>query len=195
MANVIADIRRYTDLMGRRPGAGDILDLAFTQGIWAVLVYRFGAWVRPNRLFGVSAALKMIYFVLNKLIEIMTGISISSKAVIGKGLYIGHFSGIFIHGSARIGGNCSLSQGVTIGTLGLGKQGAPVIGDNVFIGTGAKVLGGITVGSNVRIGANAVVIADVPDNVTVVGVPAKPVRIRDNASGSAEVGIDISTIA
>jgi serine O-acetyltransferase len=178
--NIRADIRRYTKMMGRRVNPGDVIDLIFTQGIWALLVYRFGSWIRPVRLPLLSFCLKIVYFILNKATEILTGISISSNASIGEGLYIGHFGGIFVHPGARIGRNCSLGQGVTIGTRGLGRLDAPVIGDNVYIGVGAKVLGKIRVGNNARIGANAVVIDDIPDNATVVGIPARVVTIRDD---------------
>ncbi|MEM2145872.1 MAG: serine O-acetyltransferase, partial [Candidatus Jordarchaeaceae archaeon] len=151
----------------------------FTQGVWAIVVYRFGSWVnRKVKIPLVRQIFILIYFFLNKFVEITTGISISSNAKIGKGLYIGHFGLIFIHNDVEIGENCSIAQGVTIGSLGLGKEGVPKIGNNVFIGSGAKVLGPITIGNNVRIGANAVVIKDVPDNATVVGVPARVVKIN-----------------
>jgi serine O-acetyltransferase len=177
--NIGSDIRRYTSMLGGRPGAGDILELVFMQGIWAILVYRFGSWIRELRLPLLPHFLKIIYFILNKTVEICTGISISSNALIGKGLYIGHFGGIFIHSSACIGENCSISQGVTVGSRGLGRLDAPLIGDGVYIGSGAKVLGNIRVGNGARIGANAVVISDIPAGATAVGIPAKVVRIAD----------------
>jgi len=149
----------------------------FTQAIWAIVTYRYGAWCRKLKIPILGPLLRITYFFLNKFIEIITGISISSNAEIGKGLYIGHFGGIFIHPNTTLGENCNIGQGVTIGTLGLGKKGVPRIGNGVFIGAGAKVLGEIKIGDNVRIGANAVVLKDVPDNATVVGVPAKIVKI------------------
>lgn len=99
------------------------------------------------------------------------GFDISYRTTIGKGLYIGHFGGIVIHGDTVIGENCNLSQGMTIGVLNRGKnQGVPVIGNRVFIGPGAVILGGITIGDEVLIGANAVVTFDVPDR-SVVAAP------------------------
>jgi serine O-acetyltransferase len=89
---------------------------------------------------------------------------------IGGGLYIAHPNGCVIH-AKKIGRNCSIISNVTIGMRN--RWEFPTIGDNVFIGSGARILGGIKVGNNVRIGANAVVIHDVPDNCTVVGIPAR----------------------
>lgn len=102
------------------------------------------------------------------------GIDISYRTQIGHGFYIGHFGGIVVNRVAVIGKNCNISQGVTIGQTNRGaRAGSPVIGDNVFIGPGAKIIGNIKIGSNVAIGANAVVTKDVPDNAVVAGVPAR----------------------
>lgn len=174
--NIKTDIRRYTNLKKDGLRFKVLFYLIFTQGVWAIVIYRFGLWCSKLKIPIFSFFLRLIYFFSNKIVEIITGISISSSAQIEKGLYIGHFGGIFINEGVEIGENCTIAQGVTIGTLGLGKLGAPKIDDNVFIGSGAKVLGNIIIGKNVRIGANAVVIKDVPDNVTVVGIPAKIVK-------------------
>jgi len=102
------------------------------------------------------------------------GISISPTTPIGSGLYIAHFGGIVVNTDASIGKNCNLSHGITIAQTNRGKRkGVPVIGDNVYIGPGAKIIGRITVGNNVAIGANCVVTRDVPDNAVVVGIPAR----------------------
>jgi serine O-acetyltransferase len=103
------------------------------------------------------------------------GISIDRNTELGPGLYINHFGGIVVGGSVRIGKNCYLCQGVTIGRdfqQGIEKKG-PIIGDDVFIGAGAKIIGNVIVGNNVFIGANAVVVDNIPDNCIAVGVPAK----------------------
>jgi serine O-acetyltransferase len=119
------------------------------------------------------------------------GISISDKTEIGSGFYIGHFSGIFISPDAVIGTNCNISQGVTIGKVSRGeKMGTPVIGNNVYIAPGAKLIGGIHIGNNVAIGANAVVVKDIPDNVTVGGIPAK--YLSDNGSEAYINNVDCS---
>ncbi len=102
------------------------------------------------------------------------GIEIYPETEIGEGLYIGHWGGIVVNPLVKIGKNCNLSQGVTIGQLNRGiKKGVPVIGNNVYIGPGAKVIGNIKIGDNVAIGANSVVVDDVPNNSVVIGVPAK----------------------
>jgi len=102
------------------------------------------------------------------------GISIPFATNIGPGFYIGHFGGIIINANCYIGRNCNISQGVTIGSSNRGvRRGCPRLGDNVYIGPGAKIIGSITVGNNVAIGANAVVTKDVADHAVVAGVPAR----------------------
>jgi serine O-acetyltransferase len=104
------------------------------------------------------------------------GISIPFTTRIGPGFYIGHFGGIVVSDGAEIGRNCNISHGVTIGASNRGQRaGAPVIGDDVYIGPGAKVIGGIRIGDDVAIGANAVVTHDVPSGSVVAGVPARVV--------------------
>lgn len=110
------------------------------------------------------------------------GIWIPFNTKIGKGFYIGHFSTIIIGGIVEIGENCNVSQGVTIGKQYVGeKVGAPVIGDRVYIGPGAKIFGKIEIGNDVAIGANAVVNKDIPPNSIVSGNPG---RIVDKERGS-----------
>ena len=107
-------------------------------------------------------------------------------AEIGKGLYIGHFCGIFVHDDVVLGEYCSLSQGVSIGLGGKGNTlGAPRVGDHVYFGAGAKVLGKITIGNRVRIGANAVVLESVPDGATAVGIPARNIAPNDTTRARA----------
>lgn len=106
--------------------------------------------------------------------RLLTGIEIHPGAKIGKGLFIDHGMGVVIGETAEVGDNVTLYHGVTLGGTGkdTGKR-HPTIGDNVIIGCGAKVLGPINIGNNVKIGANAVVVNDVPNNTTAVGIPAK----------------------
>ena len=162
--NLRADLRRYGSFTPY---------LIFDQGIWAIIVFRFGSWVNALRIPVLRLLLKIIAFFLFKMIEIITGISIPASVKIGKGFYIGHFGGIIVHSDVQIGEGFSLGSGVVIGTRGLGSHGVPQIGNNVYIGVGAKVLGNIKIGNNVKIGANAVVTDNVPDNATVIGIPAR----------------------
>ena len=110
--------------------------------------------------------------------RLLTGIEIHPAAQIGRGLFIDHGMGVVIGETAEIGDDVTLYQGVTLGGTGFscGKR-HPTVQDNVTIGSGAKLLGPITVGHGSKIGANSVVIHDVPPNSTVVGNPGHPVRI------------------
>ena len=120
---------------------------------------------RRNRL------LFYFFFLWYRRLKFKYGFDISYRTIIGKGLYIGHFGGIVIHGDTVIGDNCNLSQGITIGIAVRGKApGIPKIGNRVFIAPGAVILGGITVGDDVIIGTNAIVNFDVP-NQSVVAAP------------------------
>jgi len=102
------------------------------------------------------------------------GISIQIETIIGSGFYIGHFGEIVIHPMSEIGKNCNISQGVTIGKANRGKnKGYPVLGDNVYLGPGAKIVGAVKIGNDVAIGANCVVTKDIPDHSVVVGIPGR----------------------
>lgn len=136
-------------------------------GLWATAVYRLGHWAMGQPLW-LRLALDPLYFVLHQLIQVLWAIDISRRAEIGAGLYIGHFSGIFVHSDALIGEHCSLSQDVTIGIAGEGSErGVPRIGTHVYIAPGARLFGPIRVGDHARIGANAVVHKDVPAHAAV----------------------------
>ena len=107
------------------------------------------------------------------------GIEVPFTTSIGSGFYIGHAGGIVVHSKAVIGKNCDLSHGVTLGQGNRGKnKGYPTIGDNTYIGPGAKVIGAIRIGNNVAIGANCVVTRDVPDYAVVVGVPGRVISYK-----------------
>lgn len=155
------------------------------QGFWAMLVYRFGRWrygVRPAIL---RKACSLLYKVLFKLVQILTGIELPCEAEVGRGFVIDHFGGIIVSGYARFGDNCRIRNGVTVGLRRVEEPAAPRLGNNVDVGAGAKLLGPITIGDNVVIGANAVVIADVPANSIAIGVPATVRPRRDAAARDA----------
>lgn len=158
---------------GRYSSLGGFLRLLTVQGFIAVATYRLGSFIYslPR---GLSLPLRAVHHVLQKLVEITTGIMLPVGVEAGSGLYIGHFGGIVINGGVRIGTDCKISHGVTIGTKGAGRgSGVPTLGDKVYIGAGAVVMGNIHVEDRAIIGANAVVIKDVPQGVIVGGVPAR----------------------
>ncbi|MDX2034411.1 MAG: serine acetyltransferase [Blastocatellia bacterium] len=154
-------------------------DLA-RQGLWVMVVYRFGRWryeVRPGWL---RKPLSMIYRILKLSSQILTGIDLPCEVTVGRRFTIEHFGDIIISGDAVFGDDVTIRNGVTVGLRRTGIRGAPVIGDRVDIGAGAKILGAIRIGNDVAIGANAVVLTDVPANSIAVGVPAviKPRKVN-----------------
>ena len=156
------------------PAATSRLEVALTYaGFHALLFYRLAHGLLKRRVPFVPRA-------LSQLARFLTGIEIHPGATIGSGLFIDHGMGVVIGETTEIGNHVTLFQGVTLG--GTGKQRGkrhPTIGSNVVVGAGAKVLGPITVGDYVKIGANSVVLQDVPDHSTVVGIPGRIVRIKD----------------
>ena len=110
--------------------------------------------------------------------KFITGIEIHPGATIGRGLVIDHGSGVVIGETAEIGDNCTIYQGVTLGGTGkdVGKR-HPTLGDNVLVGAGAKILGPVKIGNNVKVAAGAVVLTELPEHSTAVGIPAKVVRV------------------
>jgi serine O-acetyltransferase len=149
------------------------------QGFWVLVVYRFGRWrygVRPLLL---RKLLSLIYRIWYKLIQMSTGVELPCEVPIGQNFMIDHFGGIIVSGYAKFGDNCRIRTGVVVGLQRVDEPCAPVFGNNVDIGVGAKILGDISIGNNVVIGANAVVLSDIPDDCIAVGIPAviKPRRI------------------
>ena len=154
-----------------------------SQGLWVMLVYRFGRWryTIPTRLLRMPFSLA--YRVMFKLVQIMTGVELPCEVRVGKNFVIDHFGGIVISGFARFGDNCRIRTGVVVGLAHVDEPCAPVFGNDVDVGAGAKVLGPITIGDNVLIGANAVVVRDVPTDSVVTGIPGR-VRPRKPPPGS-----------
>ena len=152
--------------------------LTFLKSLLLGVGFKYSFWMRLDGYFSGKSKFWLMPKILTKLIlhhyMFKFGISIAGMTDIGPGFYIGHFSNIVISPYARIGANCNISQGCTIGRSNRGKRkGTPTLGDNVYIGPGAKLFGNITIGNNVAIGANAVVNKDVPDNAVVAGIPAE----------------------
>jgi serine O-acetyltransferase len=163
-----ADIAIIRD---RDPAARGVLEILLCYpGLHALCLHRFS-----HRLWG--AGLPLVPRLLSQLGRLLTGVEIHPGARIGQGVFIDHGMGVVIGETAVVGNRCLLYQGVTLG--GTGKQSGqrhPVLGENVVVGAGAKVLGGISVGANTRIGAGSVLLRDVDADCTVVGVPGRVIH-------------------
>jgi serine O-acetyltransferase len=118
---------------------------------------------------------------------------ISPRASIGEGLYIGHIGGVIIHQDAVIGKNCDISHRVTIGSAAMGRTGAPTLGDDVYVGTGSTIVGKIRIGSGARIAANTLVIDDVPEGATIMGVPGRILFAPRIPVGAAAASVATTT--
>lgn len=181
----LSDARRYlSDNEYDKYKSGGVISCLSVSYNAPGLKYSF--WMRLcNTLRGKKAWLPLYAIALRRFshYQYKFGISIPFNTQIDRGFYIGHFGCIVVNQAAVIGKNCNISQGVTIGAANRGKnKGCAVIGDNVYIGPGAKIVGHVVIGNNVAIGANAVVTHDVPDNAVVAGVPARIVSM-DGSEG------------
>ncbi len=176
IARTVAEIRRDVGAaQSRDPAARDVGSLgilATWPGVHAVLAYRVAHALQ-------GAGVPFLPRLIAAIARAVTGIEIHPAARIGTGLFIDHGMGVVIGETAEIGDDVTLYQGVTLGGTGFatGKR-HPTVEDNVTIGSGAKLLGPITVGHGSKVGANSVVIHDVPANSTVVGNPGRPVRVE-----------------
>lgn len=144
-----------------------------SQGFWVMVVYRFGRWRYGIRTALIRKPFSLLYRILEKFMQVVTGIELPCEVLVGKNFVIDHFGGIVISGYTKFGDNCRIRTGVVVGLARVDDPCAPTFGDNVDIGAGAKVLGRITIGDNVAIGANSVVTRSVPSNSIAVGIPAK----------------------
>ncbi len=178
---IVTDIKVIRE---RDPAATSNLEVALLySGFHAVLAYRLShALYKKDKRF----AARMI----SQGARFLTGIEIHPGATIGKGLFIDHGSAVVIGETAEIGDNCTIYQGVTLGGTGkhTGKR-HPTLGNNVMVGSGAKVLGPFTVGDNSKIAANAVVLDAIPADSTAVGIPARVVRTNNK-----KVGCDLDQV-
>lgn len=175
MSDTFEKIRKdFRAALSMDPAATSKTEVILTySGFHALLFYRFAHCLWTRRIPFLPRA-------MSQLARFLTGIEIHPGASIGSGLFIDHGMGVVIGETSEIGDNVTLFQGVTLG--GTGKQRGkrhPTVGSHVVVGAGAKVLGPILVGNYVKIGANAVVLQDVPDHSTVVGIPGRIVRIKD----------------
>jgi serine O-acetyltransferase len=167
LATFLADLRAPVE---RDPAAEGWLDVFLSYpGFHAVTAYRVthALW---------KAHIPLVPRLMSEIVHRITGIDIHPGATIGQGFFIDHGTGVVIGGTAIVGNGVTIYQGVTLGGTSLQrKKRHPTICDNVVVGSGAAVLGDITIGENVKIGANSVVVKDVPANSTVVGIPGRVV--------------------
>lgn len=162
-----------TAIMERDPAATSKSEVLFLySGLHAVMAHRVAHKLNKKHPFAARA--------ISQAAKFATGIEIHPGATIGKGLFIDHGCGVVIGETAEIGDNCTIYQGVTLGGTGkdVGKR-HPTLGNNVMVGAGAKVLGPFKVGDNSKIAAGAVVLHEVPENTTAVGIPAKAVAKKE----------------
>lgn len=178
---ILSDLYRYT---GDRSFGSFWKAFLLIAGFRYMVYLRIAYHLRSRK--RIWRRLLYYYFSLRvMMLQRRFGIQISAETKIGKGFYIGHFGTIVVSPHAVIGDNVNISQGVTIGYANRGpREGAAVIGNEVYIGPGAKIVGKVHIGNNVAIGANAVVTHDVPDNAVVAGVPA---RVISNAGAEGYI--------
>ena len=166
---IVEDIRAYKK---NDPAAKSAIQIVLLyNGLHATFWHRIAHWLHIHKF-------RFIARWISQATKFFTGIEIHPGATIGRRLVIDHGTGIVIGETAEIGDDCLLYQGVTLGGTGKDKgKRHPTLGNNVMVGSGAKVLGPFKVGDNARIAANSVVLREVPPNATVVGVPGRVVKI------------------
>lgn len=166
-----SDLYRYGGLVNLKKGMK-------IPGFRFMYYFRKASFYKRNSILGVYYRYK-----LNKL-RYKYGFQIKTETTIGKGFYIGHFGTIVINPRAQIGENCNIAHSTTIGAANRGKyKGVPTIGNNVWIGTGAVIIGKISIGNNVLIAPNTFVNIDVPENSIVIGNPAKIISKTNATEG------------
>lgn len=174
--NLSEDLRRYGN------GPQQIKALLSAPRVWAIVYYRLGRWVHTARIPAiVRVLLKILIRPVAIFIDIATNMELPPQADIGSGLFIPHTGHVIIAFNATIGRYCTLAQGTSVGHRAGGKEktfSGPVLGDRVYVGPGAAVLGPITIGDDVLIGANTVVIRSVPARAVVVGNPARMISLK-----------------
>jgi serine O-acetyltransferase len=157
-----------------------VLQLVLNQGAVALTVYRFGHAAREIETPVIGQAARFAYLFAHKAVQALTGINLHAESELGPGTFIHGFGDIHVVG--RTGRGCTFIQGAQLISASDGKErGWPELGDIVYVGAGAKVIGPVKVGNNVVIGANAVVTRSLPDNVTVAAMPARIVKQEEAA--------------
>jgi len=182
---MLKEIKEYIQSIKERdPAAKSSIEVFLLYpGFRAVIHYKVAHWFYKRNMFFIAR------YISNRARH-KTGIEIHPGAKIGKNLFIDHGMGVVIGETAEIGDNCTIYQGVTLGGTGkdVGKR-HPTLGNNIVVGTGAKILGPFTIGDNSKIAAGAVVLSAIPDNSTAVGIPARVVK-RENKKISSDTQMD-----
>jgi len=165
----------------RDPAVRNVFEIIFCYpGFHALYFYRCSHWLWTHQL-------KFLGRLVSHFGRFLTGIEIHPGATIGRGFFIDHGMGVVIGETAEIGDNCTIYHGVTLGGTSWAKEKRhPTLGNNVVIGSGAKILGPFKVGDDSKIGSNSVVVKEVPATATVVGIPGRVVL-----SGEKRVGVDL----
>jgi len=175
-AYLAADLYRYE---GRVCAKAFFKHFLFTPGFNYTVWLRACVWARSGGIGNI-----LFPFLKWRLLHsrYKYGIAIAERTPIGPGLFINRFGGIYVHHDVVIGSNVNITHGTMLGYMNRGaREGSPVIGNEVFLGSGAKVIGNVRVGDNAAIGVNAVVTKDVPDNGVAVGLPAKIIGSNGSA--------------
>ena len=168
----------------RDPAAKSLVSIILTYpGVKAILFYKISNFFH-------IAGFHLLARIISQLSRFFTGIEIHPNAKIGKNLFIDHGMGVVIGETSEIGNDVTIYHNVTLGGISPSidserqrhEKRHPTIGDNVVIGSGAQILGAIKIGNNSRIAANAVVVKDVPENSTMIGIPAKAIRVGNKGS-------------
>ena len=169
---IVTDHYRYH---GRFSLPHFLKDLFFNRGFAITFAYRIAHYLYVNRQNVALRLFNLYYFDL----QTRFSCELPYETQIGPGFYFGHVFGTIINSKSQLGKNINMSHGVTLGRIAEGQRaGAPIVGDNVYIAPGSKLIGGITLGSGTAVGANAVVTKDTPENAVVVGIPAEVISLK-----------------
>jgi serine O-acetyltransferase len=166
---IIKDISAKADWLYQDRSVLSVIRAGFSDGSLSMILYRAMSLLGRNR------STKIFAYLINKINSVLCGCVIGIDASFGNEFIILHSTGVVINSDVKGGDKIFIESGVVIGAE---KRKSPTLGSNIFLGSGAKILGSISVGNNVTIAANAVVVKDVPDNVVVAGVPAKIIKER-----------------
>lgn len=180
-----ADLARYFAHFPSRPSRLKRIQLVMrAEGVWAIWWFRFGQYLHQEASLPVRLVCELPYRMAEKWISHTVGIHLNPKTSIGPGFYIGHYGGIWITPLAKLGADCSVHQGVTIGFAGARdrSRGGPELGDRVWVGPNAVVTGRIKIGDGAVIGANSLVASDIPTNGVAIGVPARVISYTGSAA-------------